>query len=331
MGINSSTIPLLPQAPVSIETDTPDTDDLAQMTFRQACKAWLESRRPFLHPRTYRDYGYCTKWLIKFFGDKRLLEITAEHIRKYQRFRTDRSSHVEGEQHPRASRHHMVNHECVVLRQMLRRVGRWEYVGLGYQPLPLPREKPGRAISDDEERRLLRAGASNPRWEAAYFFALLSLQTTMGPGEVMTLRRKDIDLDNRSLTVNPEGAKNKGRIRLIPLNDIALRVCQEVLAVAEKKGSVLPDHYVFPFRLHGNPARGKSAATCYDPSRPCTCFKTSWRAILGAAGIPKLRMYDLRHTSITRLCENPNNAEEVIEAIAGHLTHQMKKIIVTSA
>ena len=36
-------------------------------------------------------------------------------------------------------------------------------------------------------------------------------------------------------------------------------------------------------------------------------------------------MYDLRHTAITRLCENPNNAEEVIESIAGHITHEMKK------
>jgi hypothetical protein len=47
--------------------------------------------------------------------------------------------------------------------------------------------------------------------------------------------------------------------------------------------------------------------------------------MLKAAGIPKLRLYDLRHTAITRLCENPNNAEEVIESIAGHITHDMKK------
>jgi hypothetical protein len=36
-------------------------------------------------------------------------------------------------------------------------------------------------------------------------------------------------------------------------------------------------------------------------------------------------MYDLRHTAITRLCEDPENSEEVIESIAGHITHQMKK------
>lgn len=283
-------------------------DDLLTMTFRQACDAFLESRKPFLHPRTYRDYEYCKKWLIGFFGTKRLPEITAEHIRKYQRARSERCGP------------HMINHECGILVQMLKRIGRWEYVGLGYQPLPLPREKPGRAISDDEERRLLRAGASNPRWETAYFFTLISLHTTMGPGEVMTLRRKDIDLEKKSIIVNAEGAKNANRMRLIPLNDISLRVCQEALSVAEKRGSNLPDHYVFPFRKYGS-----ARAAHYDPTRHCTTFKTAWTEMLKMAGIPKLRPYDLRHTAITRLCENPTNAEEVIESIAGHITHQMKK------
>src|SRR5438034_9419713 len=273
---------------------TDETCDLASMTF-----SLLESRRPFLHPRTYRDYVYCTKWLAHFFGRFRLPEITAEHIRKYQRERLERCGA------------HMINHECFLLQQMLKRVGRWEYVGLGYQPLPLPKNSPGRAISDDEELRLLRAGASNPRWEAAYFFALLSLHTTMGPGEVMTLRRKDIDLGKKTAMVNAEGAKNRSRMRLIPLNDIALRVCQEVLSVAEKRGSTLPDHYVFPFR---------NKRKKYDPTRHCTSFKTAWQEMLKVAGIEKLRLYDLRHTAITRLCENPKNSEETIESIAGHIT-----------
>jgi hypothetical protein len=142
----------------------------------------------------------------------------------------------------------------------------------------------------------------------------------MGPGEVMTLRRKDIDLDKNTVSVNAEGAKNSGRIRLIPLNEIGVRVCREALTVAEQKGSTLPEHYVFPFRVRAGRYAGK-----YDPMRRCTTFRTAWTEMLRAAGIEKLRQYDLRHTAITRLCENPNNAEEVIESIAGHINHQMKK------
>ena len=145
------------------------------------------------------------------------------HIRKYQRCRSERCGP------------HMINHETSILQQMLRRIGTWERVGLGFQPLSLPKTGPGRCISDEEERRLIRAGASNPRWETVYMFALLSLNTTMGPGEVMHLRRKDIDLEQNLINVGEEGAKNRGRIRRIPLNEIGIRVCREALSVAEKK------------------------------------------------------------------------------------------------
>jgi len=201
-----------------------------------------------------------------------------------------------------------------LVQQLLKHCGTWDRVGLGFTPLPLPKESPGRAISEEEEHRLLRAGACNPRWESAYLFTLLSLNTT---DEIKTLRRKDIDLEKKTVSVNPEAAKNRGRVRTIPLNDIAERTCGEVLAVAARKGSVLPEHYVFP---RHDPRTHK-----HDPNRPRTSFKTAWWEMLKFAGVENLRQYDLRHTAITRLCEDPNVSEETIESIAGHITHGMKK------
>jgi len=133
----------------------------------------------------------------------------------------------------------------------------------------------------------------------------------------MGLRRKDIDLAKRAISINPAHAKNRGRVRLIEMNDIAFDVCKELFVIAEGKGSIRPDHYVFPFRV--------SKSNRYDPSRCCQTFKTAWSKMLKAAKIKKLRLYDLRHTAITRLCEDPNTPEEVIESIAGHMTHKMKK------
>jgi hypothetical protein len=172
MADSNPTIPEVPPQLLPIDAPEPEcqpNDDLSTMTFRQACYSFLESRKPFLNPRTHRDYLYCTKWLAEFFGTKRLPEITAEHIRKYQRHRLQRCGP------------HMINHETSILQQMLKRIGSWEKIGLGFQPLSLPKTGPGRCISDDEERRLLRAGDSNPHWETVYMFALLSLNTTMGP------------------------------------------------------------------------------------------------------------------------------------------------------
>jgi integrase len=308
---HNPTIPEVPPQPLPIDAPEPKrdaADDLSTMTFRQACHAFLETRRPFLSPRTWRGYEYFTKRLCDCFGTKRLPEITADHLRKYQRLRSEKGDP------------NKINQELSVVVMMLKRIGCWEKIGLSYQRLPLRKTRVGRAMTDDEERRLFRAGASNPRWEAAYMFAILSLHTTMGPGEIISLRRKNIDLEKNTVSVGPEGAKNSGRIRLIPLNEIGIRVCREALSVAEKKGSVLPEHYLFPFRH----PRG-TGPNRYDHMRPATTFKTAWTEMLKAAGIEKLRPYDLRHTAITRLCENPHNAEEVVEAIAGHITHDMKK------
>ena len=213
-----STKPLLAIEPL------PEPDDnLGSMTFRQALATFLETRKPFLHPRTVTDYKYCSEHLGNFFGHLRPGEITAMHIRRYQVQRRETCGP------------HMINHETSLLQQLLKRCGTWERIGLGFQPLPLPKDSPGRAISDDEEHRLLRACTVNPRWVDVYLFALLSLNTTMGPGEVTALRRRDVDLERKTVTVTSEGAKNHYRIRTIPLNDIALKQSKKRSAWLRRK------------------------------------------------------------------------------------------------
>jgi integrase len=87
-----------------------------------------------------------------------------------------------------------------------------------YQPLPLPKEKVGRVLSDEERERLLRVAGSNPNWEAAYLFAMISVNTGAGPKEVASLRLKDVDWQREEIHIPPHGAKNVTRIRPIPLN-----------------------------------------------------------------------------------------------------------------
>lgn len=280
--------------------------DLRSMKFRDGIEIFLESRKPFIRAHTLRDYKYCLKHLLPYFGKMLPTEITSDHLRDYQAQRYEEAGSS------------WINHECSVIQQFLKRCGLWEkQIGIAYQPLPLPKDGPGRCLTDEEEERLLRAGASNPRWTEVYLFTLLSLHTTMGPGEVMGLQRRDVNLAKRTISVNPAHAKNSGRIRTLEMNDITFDVCKELFVIAEEKGATRPEHYIFPFRI----IRTKK----YDPARCCTTFRTSWHKMLKAAKIKNLRLYDLRHTAITRLCEDPDTPEEVIESICGHLTHQMKK------
>jgi hypothetical protein len=63
----------------------------------------------------------------------------------------------------------------------------------------------------------------------------------------------------------------------------------------------------------------------YDPRRHQRDFYKAWREITAEAGLFRFRLYDLRHTAITKLLENPEVSEETAEAIAGHVSHRMKK------
>ena len=280
------------------------TVSLTQVCFREAALLWLDSRRVYISAKTSHEYELNIKTLSRSFGEMRLSEISPDMIRAYQKMRLAQCG-------PFA-----INHECSVLQQMLKRIGRWPEIAPDYQPLPLPKEKRGRALRDEEREILIRVAESNPNWQAAFLFALISVNTSAGPKETATLRLKDIDIENRILTVQPGGAKNLHRIRRIPLNDEALRAVTLALGRAKSLGAVEANHYLFPFRVH----RSK-----HDPTRHQTTFKTAWLKLIVAAGLPGFRMYDLRHHAITVLLENSEVSDETAEAIAGHISREMKK------
>ncbi len=280
------------------------TLQLGQLVFKSAADGWLETRKPYLSPKTIHEYELNIKTLSAFFGEVRLPEITADMLRAYQRMRLTQCG-------PFA-----INHECSVLQQMLKRIGKWPEIAPDYQPLPLPKEKRGRALRDEERAKLLRVANSRESWKAAYLFAVISVNTSAGPKETMTLRLKDIDLAERILTVQPGGAKNVHRIRRIPLNDEAFEAVKLALARAKSLGSTAPDNYLFPFRVK---------KSHYDPTRHQTTLKTAWTSLRAAAGLQGFRLYDLRHHAITVLLENADVSDETAEAIAGHISREMKK------
>ena len=274
------------------------------MPFRQAAETWLASRTPYISKKTLHEYQMNIVTLSKFFGEVALKEITAEQIRQYQKMRLEQCG-------PSG-----INHEGSVLQQLLKRVGRWDEIGRDYQALPLPKEKRGRVLTDAEKQNLFRIAKTNPNWEATFLFAMISINTTAGPKETATLRLKDVDLAARLMTVQPEGAKNSFRVRLIPLNEEAFGAATLAVARARRLGSVEPAHYLFPYRIH---------RSLFDPTRHQTSFRGAWRKLSGAAGLTDFRMYDLRHHAITTLLEQPNASEETVQSIAGHVNRQMLK------
>lgn len=286
--------------------DAMRTQVLAQSGFIDAATAWLESRKPYISARTAKDYLQYIGTLSKFFGELKLTEVYGDHLRAYQKMRMVRAC---------PSR---INQELSVMQQMLKRIGRWQEID--YQPLPAHRPSPGRALTDQEYDRLFRIAGSNLRWEMAYLFAAISVNTTAGPKEVWSLRLQDIDLNEGTMRVQPEGAKNPYRVRVIPLNQIARAAIERVIELARDRGSFAPDHYIFPFRTKGNSYSGT-----YDPTKHCTTCKSAWRQLTDRAGLSGLRPYDMRHTAITDILQDPDVSEETAKSIAGHISERILK------
>lgn len=285
--------------------------ELASLPFLQAGYIWLDARVG-LAPKSAGMYRCYLKALDRFFGHLKLSEIHIGHVQEYQRMR--RAGQIAG---MRAGGAKLVNLELNCLKQIMSRAGVWAAeIADWYEPLAQQPSKIGVALSVEDERRLFRVASERPRWFVAYCCSLITANTTAGPGEIRNLTLQDVSLDRRTIYIR-EGAKNKYRVRELPLNDDAFWAVRQLLARAWGKGSIYPHHYLLPHRPE---TRGGE----YDPLRPMHGWRKAWEALRVAAALPRLRMYDLRHHAITKLLENPNISEKTVEDLAGHVSERMK-------
>jgi len=138
--------------------------------------------------------------------------------------------------------------------------------------------------------------------------------------ELKGLRWKDVDLEKKTLTIRRENTKTDASARVIPLNRDAGFTLSEMLTRAERLGAADPEHYVFPSSEGRWRREGSSKAHgVIDPTRPMKSWRTAWRSLTKAAGIKGLRFHDLRHHSITELCE-AGVSEGTITSVAGHVS-----------
>lgn len=289
---------------------------LRTLPFRKAAAVWLDSHRRHIGPGTVRHYDCTIKALLVFFAELRLDEIHIGHVEQYQQMRTDGAA---GMRKVGAQR---VNHELNTLSQILSRAGLWGSMFDLYHPLRLPKPKVGCALGDEEQEHLFFVSSTRPRWRVAYLASLVTVNTTAGPGEILGLTLGDIELGPEP-QIHIRETKNKYRDRWIHLNAAAAPAIYELLDIARQKGAHLKTHFLLPHRA----ANGRKD---WDPTRPMYSWRKAWNGMRANAAkkypnLAKLRMYDLRHTVITRLLEDPENSEETVVSIAGWVSQNMKK------
>lgn len=283
-------------------------------SFTAAATAWLELRSLAgnldharrVSPRTLRDDRQYVRTLAAFFDNIRLDQVHAGHLVQYQIERSQRAGPGK------------VNQELAALQRILRCAGLWggelrqnfRRMGVPYRDVP-------RAMSPEEQQRFLEAAGSRKCWELLYWYSLVALHTTCRGCEMRGLHMADVNFYEEVLQVRAAHAKTSSSVRTIYLSADAKWALDRIYQRARGLGALNPQDYIFPFCL---------GPGLWDPRRPMseTGIRRSFDAVRQLAGVPWLRIHDLRHSSITRMAE-AGVPIATIMAMAGHLSPAMSQ------
>lgn len=308
---------------------------LPSLLFSEASILWLNSRRAsgalassharFLRESTEDSYAHYIDSLNLFFANLPLEKIHIGHIRQYQEARVagappfirKRRPNKNVQPGPCPVQPKKVNQELSILQAIMRRAGCWtQELDEFYEPFLEEISDIPRALSPNEQRLWLEVACSRREWWIVYWYSELAFATTMGTNEMRAERIGDINLNHEIVNVSSLGAKNKYRVRTIPLVTAESKwAAEQLLLRAKDLGASSPVHYLFPFRKGNQP---------HDPARPMTVsgIKKPWNEVRMASGLRWFRPYDTRHTAITRWAEAGMGISEIM-AMAGHMSRRM--------
>jgi integrase len=284
-----------------------------KLTFAQAAERWINSRTMspggrarYISPRTLSDLVQYIRALNRKFAEVQLRKIHIGLLREYQ---------VERSQTCGPNK---INQELGTLVRIMKRAGAWEpklaecYEQLQHEEADIPR-----AMTPEEQKKFLDVASSREEWAFVYHYALLALATSASNCEMRGLKMGDISVHSRVLHIRREFAKNRHRIRTIPMHDEAVWAATRLMERAQSLGAGAPHHHLMPFRV---------APNLWDLDRPMSNsgIRKAWHAVRKAAGVPWLRIHDLRHTAITRMAE-AGVPIPVILSMAGHISTRMQQ------
>jgi integrase len=210
-----------------------------------------------------------------------------------------------------------VRYAHAVLRAAIRQAIRWQLLlSDPTQGVALPREqcREMSVLTTEQARSFLRTAAHSPQ---ACLFAV-ALTTGMRPSEYLALCWRDIDWDRGTISVVRTLHKNEGRWtfadtkrarsrRVVKLQMWVLDLLRKLKGRADVVGAACDSVFA---DLIFTTARG-------EPINEDYLVKKHFKTLLREAGLPNIRLYDLRHMSAT-LALTVGVAPKVVSEQLGH-------------
>lgn len=281
-----------------------------QQTVRQFLEQWLEEvHKQLLRPSTYKAYRmYLDKRILPILGHIQLQKLTPQHVQAFYNRKSQEGLSAKS-----------ISNTHGLLHRALDKAVQWGLVPRNVcDAVSLPKQTRHeiQPLTEEQARHLLKAA----RGHSLEGLLILAVTTGMREGELLALRWRDINFDNRSLHIQhsmgyvpgkgylefePKTPKGRRKIVLPSFVCEALkqhRACQ--LEMRLKAGERWQDRdLVFCNRYGGY----------LDPSH----LRQRFDKFLKEAGLPDVRFHDLRHSAATILLSMGVPAK-VVQEILGH-------------
>ena len=295
--------------------------EMSEFTVEQALDHLLAFYEATGAKTSNAPYRTSCRHLKQIIGAKRTLK--SVNIRDIQQYQITRANMSTGNGRTSAK---TINNELLLLISVLKQARLWTVIEPDYRPLKPRKKGPGVALSPEQGLHLLSTALQRPEWFVALYATALAYSTGCRSYEIKALQHRDLQLDGATplLRVRRETTKTDAGAREVALSAIGVRAATALVERARLLGSNEPDHYLLPgdcskHTKAGDPLCGRRG---FDPTVHQTSWSSAWESLKKAAGFPKLRFHDLRHTFITQGME-AGVPISVMKAHVGHVSAEM--------
>jgi integrase len=276
----------------------------SRQTVSQYLDHWLSiCARPRLRAKSFRDYRTLMAGYVRSrLGERRLGELSSVEIQA-----------LYGELLNRRLSARTICYTHAVLFSALRQAVRWKFLLTNpAEDVHLPRQ-PRRSFNvlDVRDARQFIAAISGHEYEALF---ALAITTGMRPSEYLALTWSDINLERGTVSVSKtlgwqerswhfEDTKRERSRRMIKLQNWVVALLRASSEKAKLAGAK-PTNLVFTSNRGGPLHEAKLVWRYFKP-------------ILSLAGLPNIRLYDLRHTAAT-LALTAGVSPKIVSEQLGH-------------
>lgn len=312
------------------DIDNGDFTKSSKVTFCEFTKKWLKDYAEIeLAPKTvYRYKQLLEARILKAFGDKKLDKIKPldllefyNSLRKEHKFTKIKSNGEQEEALSRPLSEQTIKHHHRLISAIFEKAIKWG-VFKGVNPAkrvdaPKVEKKKAKCYDEKQTQALIEALEKLEPDELKYKVAvMIAINAGARLGEIMGLEWKDIDEQNKTITINKasqylpgtgifeKDPKNESSKRRISINKALIDLLEQYKIDQQEKGFICQDNNKLFVKWDGT------------PMHPYTI--TKWFPnFLRKNKLPHLNFHGLRHTSATFLISKGMD----IETVAGRLGH----------